>query len=228
MGIDGRVVAVVGRFGLRPAAQLSLPARRLVAFLALRGGEASRQVVADCLWPEIPEEIGRANLRKSLWHVPRGMVAASGDTLTLDAECDLPQARAAAARAVEGEPVTFDEIDLLALDVLPGWHENWALEAQEDFRTLRIQALEAACRTLLAHDNLPLAVQAGSAALAAEPLRESAAEALIEAHLAQHNRYAALRCYEGLTKRLAEDLGIAPMTSLTERMERAGLATIVA
>ena len=228
MGVDGRIVAVVGRFGLRPVARLSLPARRLIAFLALRGGETSRQSVADGLWPDLSEETGRANLRRSLWQVPRGLVAASGDTLHLEADCDLREARWAAVRAVEGQAVTFDEIDLLALDLLPGWHEEWTVGPQEEFRALRVQALEAACRTLVAHGNLPLAVQAGSAALSAEPLRESAAEALIEAHLAQHNRYAALRCYDALSKRLSEDLGIAPMDSLTKRIEEAGFAKVVA
>lgn len=228
MGMDGRIISVVGRLGIFPMMKLSLPARRLLAFLALRGGEASRQTLADALWPDMPEEAGRANLRRSLWQVPRGWMSIVGDTLILEAECDLPQARACAVSAIEGQPVTFDEIDILSNDILPGWHEEWVLQAQEDFRILRVQALEAACRTLLAHGNLPLAIQSGSAAIAAEPLRESATEALIEAHLAQHNRYEALRCYDALAKRLDQDLSIAPMQALTDRMAAAGLSRCVA
>ena len=228
MGFDGRRISVVGRLGIHPMMKLSLPARKLIALLALRGGEAPRQAIADGLWPDMPEEAGRASLRRSLWQVPRGWIGAVGDSLMLEAECDLPEARAAAVRAIQGQPVTFDEIDILSSDVLPGWHDEWVLPVHEEFRTLRVQALEAACRTLLAHGNLPLAIQAGTAALIAEPLRESAAEALIEVHLAQHNRYEALRCYDALVKRLSDELSIPPMRELTDRLAAAGLARTVA
>lgn len=217
-------IVVIGRLAALPAARLTLPARRLIALLAIRGGQISRQAAADALWPDLPEETGRANLRRSLWQSPRHWIAASDDLLVLDAECDLPHARRAAARAIEGGPVTFDEIDLLAADVLPGWHEEWAVAAHDEFRVLRVQALESACRTLLAHGNFPLAIQAGAAAIVAEPLRESASEALIEVHLAQHNRFEAVRCYRELARRLEEDLGVPPMPGLTRRMVEAGLA----
>jgi DNA-binding SARP family transcriptional activator len=228
MGFDGRRISVVGRLGIYPMMKLSLPARKLIALLALRGGEASRQASADGLWPDMTEDSGRASLRRSLWQVPRGWVSVVGENLVLEAECDLPEARAAAVRAIGGEPVTFDEIDLLSSDVLPGWHDEWVLPIHDEFRTLRVQALEAACRTLLAHGNLPLAIQAGTAALMAEPLRESAAEAVIEVHLAQHNRYEALRCYDALVKRLQDELSVQPMRELTDMLAAAGLARTVA
>lgn len=225
---DVRMISVLGPLGIFPLVRLSLPARRLLALLAIRGGQVERQSVSDALWPDDLEEAGRANLRRSLWQVPRGWVSAIGDILLLEAECDLTRARDTAVRAIEGGSVTFDEIDLLANDVLPGWHDDWAIAAFEEFRLLRVQALEAACRTLLEHCNYPLAIQAGSAAVAAEPLRESATEALIDVHLAQHNRYEAVRCYNLLARYLEEDLGVAPMASLTLRLSDAGLARRVA
>lgn len=228
MGVDGRTISVVGRLGIYPMTKLSLPARKLLVLLAVRGGETSRQAIADDLWPDMQEEAGRASLRRSLWQVPRGWVSAVADSLKLEADCDLPEARAAAVRAIEGQPVTFDEIDILSSDILPGWHDEWVLPVHSEFRTLRVQALEAACRTLLSHGNLPLAIQAGTAALMAEPLRESAAEALIDVHLAQHNRYEALRCYDALVKRLDEELSIPPMRELTNRLAAAGLTRNVA
>jgi DNA-binding SARP family transcriptional activator len=222
------MVGVIGRLGVSPMVKLPLPARRVIAFLALRGGQASRQIAADTLWPDLPEETGRANLRRSLWQVPRGWTSVSGDDVLLEAECDLPGARRMAAGAIEGQLVTFDQIDLLSTDILPGWHDDWVIEAHEEFRVLRVQALEAACRALVAHGNYPLAIQAGSAAVAAEPLRESATEALIDAHLAQHNRFEAIRCYRALAGRLREDLGVPPMPELSRRMEKAGLFRKVA
>lgn len=217
------MIAIVGRLGIRPMVRMSLPARRLLVYLALRGREVSRQHAADDLWPDLPEETGRSNLRRSLWQTPQGWVSTLGDAILLEAECDLQQARRVAAQAIDGQGLTFDQIDLLSQDLLPGWHDEWLLGPWEEFREIRVQALEAACRTFVARGNYPLAVQAGTAALAADPLRESAAEGLIEAHLAQHNRVAALRCYDALVRRLADELGAPPAEALVARLTTAGL-----
>jgi DNA-binding SARP family transcriptional activator len=213
-----RMVGIVGRLGVYPMVRLSLPARRILAYLALRGQPVARGVASADLWPDVVDDIGRANLRRALWHLPHGWVDAVGDELLLKAESDLAQARRVAARALDGEPLTFDEITLLSNDILPGWHEEWALPGQDAFRLLRVQALEAACRTMSASGSFALATQAGAAAVAAEPLRESAAEALITAHLAQRNRYEAAQCFRTLAKRLRDELGVAPDAALAKRL----------
>jgi hypothetical protein len=210
MSSNERLIGVIGALGIRPIAKLSIPSRRLLVYLALRGGSAPRFLAAAELWPDCPDEVGRANLRRTLWQVPDGWIVMMGDMLSLDAYCDLQHARRYAARALEGQRLTFDEIDTLCGDVLPGWHDQ--------FRRLRIQALEAACRTLSAQANHALAIQAGAAAVAAEPLCESASEALIEAHLAQHNRFDATRCFIALTRALRDELGVAPNPELVARM----------
>jgi DNA-binding SARP family transcriptional activator len=218
-----RRVATIGRLGVQPRENLSLPGRRLIAYLAVRGRPVARSVASAQLWPDLPEETGRANLRRSLWQLPRGWVETLGDELVLEAESDLAQAQAAAGRALGGEPLTFPDIVLLSGDVLPGWYEEWVVPAQEAFRLLRVQALETACRTMTSTGRHALAIQAGAAALAAEPLRESAAEALIDAHLAERNRYEAVQCYLSLAQRLRDELGVAPDPLLAERV--AGLVT---
>jgi len=219
MAASDRMIAVIGSLGVRPMRKLSVPARRLLAYLALRGGSVERSIAATQLWTDHPEELGRANLRRALWQVPHDWIAAMGDVLVLEAECDLVQARHCAVRAIEGHRLTFDEIDALSSDVLPGWHDDWAIAAHEEFRLLRVQALEAACRTLSMQANHALAVHAGAAAVAAEPLRESATAALIDAHLAQHNRFEAIRCFRALRQRLRDELGVSPEPELAARME---------
>lgn len=222
------MVGIVGRLGVRPMTRLSLPARRLIAYLAVRGGQVSRQCAVEELWPDCPEESGRANLRRSLWQVPRPWIEVAGDELSLQAECDLAAARRAMARAIAGELLEFDEIDLLASDILPGWHEEWVVATQNEFHLIRVQALEAACRALTRDDQYALAVRAGAAAMAAEPLRESAAEALIDAHLRQGNRFEALQCYRALAAILDEELGIAPDSQLAERVRKLAGPRLVA
>ena len=123
MVVAGRIIAILGRLGVHPIVRLPLPARRILAYLALRGGRTARPVASAELWPDSPEEIGRANLRRALWNTPAGWISTRGDELVLEADTDLSHAEAAAARAIGGEALTFDEIKLLSQDILPGWHE---------------------------------------------------------------------------------------------------------
>jgi DNA-binding SARP family transcriptional activator len=219
-----RQVGIVGRLGVFPMVRVTLPARRILAYLALQESPVSRASASAQLWPDQPEAQGRANLRRGLWQLPRGWVNASGDDLVLMAESDLLAARRVAARALDGGALTLAEITLLSSDILPGWHDEWVVSAQDAFRLLRVQALEAACRTMAASGHHALATQSGLAALAAEPMRESAAEALIEAHLAQRNRYEAAQCFHALAQRLHDELGVAPDPALRSRLLAIGLA----
>ncbi len=198
--------------------RLSLPARRLLAYLALRRQPVARSLASAQLWPDVSDEAGRANLRRALWHVPCGWIEPVGDELVLDAESDLGRAHQVAAQALVGEPLGLDEIALLSNDILPGWHEEWVLSEQDAFHMLRVQALESACRTMTAAGQFGLAIQAGTAAVGAEPLRESAAEALIDAHLVQRNRYQAVQCFRLLAQRLDDELGVEPDPMLAERV----------
>ncbi|MCI4568159.1 hypothetical protein MO486_09460 [Lysobacter sp. CFH 32150] len=223
MDVAKRKIAIVGRLGVYPMVRLSLPARRLLAYLAVRGHPVQRGVASAELWPDVPDDIGRSNLRRALWHVPRGWVSATGDELALEAQCDLVQAHQVAARALGGEPLSLEEIELLSDDILPGWHEEWIVPAQDAFRLLRVQALEAACRTMASAGHHALATQAGAAAIAAEPLCESAAEALIDAHLAQRNRYQAMQCFRLLAERLDRELGVTPDPALAARVGIGGI-----
>lgn len=222
------MVGIVGSLGVRPMSRLSLPARRLLAYLALRGGQVSRQRAVDELWPDLLEEAGRANLRRALWQLPRAWTECAGEEILLQADCDLPLARIAIARAIAGELLGFDDIDLLSADILPGWHEEWVIADQAAFHLIRVQALEAACRSFTRVNQFALAVHAGAAAVAAEPLRESAAEALIDAHLGQGNRFEAVQCFRTLAARLNEELGIDPDTALAERVKMHMGARLVA
>lgn len=220
---EARTIAIVGRLGIHPMEKLSLAARRILAYLALRGDRVSRGRTSADLWPDECEDKGRANLRRALWHVPPGWVITDNTDLLLDATCDLTAARKAAARSIEGATVPLGDIELLSEDILPGWHEEWVLGAQNAFRLIRVQALETACRTMTRAGDLTLATQAGAAALAAEPLRESAAEALIDALLAQHNRHAAIQCFRTLSMRLEQELGVLPHPALAGRLTSAAL-----
>ncbi len=55
-----------------------------------------------------------------------------------------------------------------------------------------------------------LSTQAGSIAVRAEPLRESAVVALVQAHLGEGNRCLAMRQYRAYADLLRDELGVSP------------------
>jgi|GEM_PF-5547549 len=60
------------------------------------------------------------------------------------------------------------------------------------------------------------ALQAGLAAVAAEPLRESSRRQLVRTHIREGNISEALREYQAYARMLAEELGVAPTAAMNE------------
>lgn len=219
-------VRVLGRFQVEPEMRLVSGAARTVAYLALADGRAGRDEIAEALWPFARRQQSRANLRKSIWQIPSGLVDASNGSLRLCADIDIVRAHETAAAALSGEAIEFSDVQLLSYDVLIGWYDEWIDGFRDDFASLRVAALETACRTLVETGRALLAVRAGEAALAADPFRESAALALIGAHLAQGNRHAAAALGQRFAARLQSELGLSPAPQLAAAVRRAGGSTV--
>lgn len=205
-----RRVGVLGGLGTRPAERLSGAGRRLLAYLAVKGPRANRLLTGTELWPDVSETRARANLRRALWQLPRQWVRPDGLDLQLDAAVDLQDARRVADQALASACVDPDGVELLKHDLLPGWYEAWVLDEQDQFHLRRIQALEAVCRTATEAGAYPLATGAGLAAVCAEPLRESAVTALVEALVREGNRVEAARRFRAYAVRLRQEIGAAP------------------
>ena len=156
-----RCVGVLGGFGLRPPDRLSGIGRRVVAYLAVRGPRMLRCLVSAELWPDLPETRVRANFRRALWQLPDGWVVPDGSDLVLTANVDIVDARESARRAIRGGELTWEEIELLSRDLLPGWFEDWVIEERDGFELVSVQALEAACRTAALAGDYTLATHAG-------------------------------------------------------------------
>ncbi|HEV3464041.1 MAG TPA: bacterial transcriptional activator domain-containing protein, partial [Actinomycetota bacterium] len=156
------------------------------------------------------------------WRLPRpggaAVVDASPTHLRLadDVDVDLAELAATAGRleapGPDGDPHPAPA--LLASDLLPDWYEDWVLLERERVRQLRLHALEALCQRLTGAGRYGQAVQAGLAAVAGEPLRESAHRTLIQAHLAEGNPGEALRQYRLYTRLLADELAIEPSAAI--------------
>jgi DNA-binding SARP family transcriptional activator len=208
---------------------LTRACQRLLALLALHDRPLLRTFVAGTLWMDSSEEHASGCLRSTLWRVHRaraGIVLSSVSHVWLDpaVRLDVREATTVAHRLLDRstpyDPAYGVHV-LLAVDLLPDWYDEWVVLERERFRQLRLHALEALCERLVAAGRRGEAVQAGLAAVAGEPLRESAHRTLIRAHLADGNRAEALRQYRWYADLLASELGLEPDPELTRLVHAA-------
>lgn len=222
------IVALLGGFGLGwGSAALTVPraSQRLVAFLALRGGTVSRAAVAGTLWPNASQGHAYANLRQALARLQRTgrwAVAASKLELALaeGVTVDIHPARALARRLLD-PAATPEQVELgiagvgiLSADLLPDWYDDWVLTEAEEWRQLRLHALEALAGRLADAGRWGEAASVAAAAVRAEPLRESARARLIKVHLAEGNQSEAVREFVRYQTLLRVELGLEPTPRL--------------
>jgi DNA-binding SARP family transcriptional activator len=214
-------LSLLGGFSLRRsgnAVDLPLGAQRLVAFLALNQRPLLRGYVAGTLWLDAGEERSTGRLRSTVWRLgPFGHVLIQGSRTHVQlgdsVQTDWSSLSASYRRLLDPSadlPAEFLASVPISSDLLPDWYDEWVIVERERFRQLRLHALEVLCTRLTAARMTWLAVEAGLAAVAAEPLRESAHRALIAAHLAEGNRSEAVRQFQMFQRLLREELGEEP------------------
>jgi SARP family transcriptional regulator, regulator of embCAB operon len=222
-------VSVLGGFQLWWSGneQVDIPraSQRLLAFLAIRGGVTSRAGVAGVLWPDATEIHACSNLRSALARLNRPcrkMLRVSKLELGLaeGVTVDIRHAQSLARRLLD-PAVTLGQSDLrpaammiLSGGLLPGWYDDWVLVEAEDWRQLRLHALETLAGRLTAVGCWGQAADAARAAVRAEPLRESAHAALIQVHLAEGNQSEAVRQFTHYRALLHAELGLEPTVRL--------------
>jgi DNA-binding SARP family transcriptional activator len=199
--------------------------QRLLAYLALHPRSHTRSHVAATLWPDASDDHAGESLRSALarLEVPRDEVISSdtsGLRLAGSVEVDFAQATAVALRLLSTDPVgeldelSPDTIALFSRDLLPEWMDEWVLIENEDWRQLRISALEAIAVRLLSENRLREAALAARTAIRVDPLRESSQHALVKIYLAADNRSDAVRAVSEYSRLISRELGILPSVSL--------------
>lgn len=205
---------------------------RLLAFLSLDRRPLDRHYIAGSLWPDSDDERAGGCLRTSLWLLRQAgldIIECSKVTLRLlaevrvDAEVAIQWAdRVLAGRATSGD-LTVRPDD--ALDLLPGWYDDWVLLHRERLRQRVLHALDELSAVLRTRGDHAGAVEAAGSAVAAEPLRESAQRALVRAHLAEGNLVEARRAFGRYEKLLHRELGISPSPDLYGQVGLPSFAT---
>jgi DNA-binding SARP family transcriptional activator len=210
---------------LRREETVALPpsVQRLVVFVTVHDRLLLRSYVAGALWPETGEQSAGANLRSALWrlsHLSISVIEAKGLTLRLapGVRVDLRERMHEGQRLLETAEPDVGGVDdsIFRLDLLPDWYDDWLVIERERFHQLRLRVLECVCDQLTAQGEYARALDAGLAAVAGEPLRESAHRALVKVHLAEGNHAEAVRQYRLYRRLLEEQLGLTPSMQMLE------------
>jgi DNA-binding SARP family transcriptional activator len=226
-GVFGASIAVLGGFRLWVGEeQVNVPgsSERVLAFVALCCRAAvPRAMVAGALWPDAPEHCAHANLRSALARLRSTgrqalEVSRTEVGLARQTSVDLHRLRPLAHRLIDPDMhldgLDLDVVEDFSADLLPGWYDDWALLEAEDWRQLRIHALEALAAHFLCSERHAEAVAAACAAVRADPLREISQSWLIRGHLAEGSPSEALRDFEHYARRLHDELGLQPTSRL--------------
>lgn len=230
-------VWLLGRFVVRRGAA-EIPAREfggrrvrtLLRVLAVRrGGLVPRDALADALWADDLPADPDGNLEVLVHRARRALGDASliqtgaggyaltgGDRCLVDAEevrrlalagraatarAEWAAAVASFGRALEwwrGEPLPEDA------------YAEWSRPFRDELQRLHLEALEGHAAAALRIGDLAAAVVSAEIAVAREPLRDAATLLLMKALYLSGDRAGALRAFEELRERLADELGATP------------------
>ncbi|NPU66642.1 alpha/beta fold hydrolase [Bradyrhizobium sp. 83012] len=200
-----------------------LPLRKgvaLLVYLAEAKGAVAREFVATMLWPDSPDEVARARLRRLLHRIQltlgdgcltvdrttirwSGAVGLEVDSKLFEAACDRGEF-ALACRLYPG-----DFLDGFSPGNCPPFDE-WAFFRREALRGRAVQALERVVQDASTAGDHAAAAAHAHRLVALDPLSEVYGRALIRSLMLSGDRASAERQLEALTQRLREELGVAP------------------
>lgn len=203
--------------------------KKLLVFVALHGGRADRRQAAGILWPGGSDARAAGNLRSALWRLREaGIQVIEADkncvAMRRGAITDIQALDGWADRIIHRKPISPDmhipQLIAHAIDLLPGWYDDWVVSEREFLRQRLLHALESLCPYLVSSGRFAEAVEAAMNAIRIEPLRESANRALVNVHLAEGNAVEALRCYESYARHVYRELGVLPSPDFTRLIDQ--------
>lgn len=235
-GSTGRgVVVTIRLFGDPHVLQDGVPravpegCKRVLAFVALKGGRVDRRHAAGSLWPDGSEGRASGNLRSALWRL-RGagidvleadkvsVFLAARSTTDVDDMCCWAD-RLASGKASEAD-LAVPAWNSPVIELLPGWYDDWVIFERERVRQRMLHALEVLSLRLRTAGRYGEAIEAAMDAIAIEPLRESAWRVLTEAHLSEGNVVEAQRAFTNYRDLARQELGVDPSAAFQLRLRR--------
>jgi DNA-binding SARP family transcriptional activator len=200
--------------------RVPLGAQRLLALLALESTSIHRNTASDRLWPDSTRSRSAANLRSALSQCRQtlgsSVIESEGSRLHLAPRVKVDFKEALNhARSIGRQDVVL-EVDLeMIIDALSGallsdWDEEWLIPERDRWDQVRLHTLEAVARYATSKRQYLRALEAGFAAIAIEPVRETAHRTIIEAYIAEGNAGCALQHYQKYRGLVRRELGVNP------------------
>jgi TolB-like protein/DNA-binding SARP family transcriptional activator/predicted Zn-dependent protease len=230
---------LLGGFGARfatgePLAPLGRKSQLLLAFLALRAGEAqTREKIIGILWSDRADAQARGSLRqeltvlrKTLGRLEPAPIVIDGERLSLAAdavEVDLRRfeelIQSDATADLERAIALYKGPFLDGLAVRDSACEEWLQHERERLRLLMLGVLDRLLARQMQAGALAPATATAEAILAQDPLREDMHRTLMQLHVAQGRHGLALKQYRLCKDALARELGVEPEPE-TERLQQ--------
>jgi len=219
ISLFGHLQAVYGKRRL----QLKFPPKTtpLWAYLLLHRGRAiARQKLAFVLWPDVPESIARANLRRHLHRLKRTLPPATpgypwllinAKTVRWNPEADYWLDVAEFERLSQNENTLEDAISLYRGDLLADCYDDLIFPEREKLRELYMADLALLIDNYRLQRHYAQAIALTSRLLAIDPLRENVVRLLMTLHYEAGDRSGALKAYAVFRQRLQGELAIEPM-----------------
>ncbi len=194
-----------------------------LAMLALvilrRGAPISRESLAYTLFPEADESSALADLRRYLYLASKALPSREDEPwLIVDADTvRWNDASGAFVDVVAFESLAADPhtqaaaIDLYAGDLLEDVYDDWVVAERERLRNRYLAILGESLERARAARDFPAAIAHAKRVLAADPWREDTLRALVAIRYESGDTAGALAEYENFSKRLRDELGVAPM-----------------
>ena len=234
--MTGRVTVEAGGGQLDEAMLPARQGRLAFTYVVLnRARPVPRPELAEAIWNEDLPETWDASLSALLSRLRRlfRTFAIPGDIETLSGRVslhlpdavwvDIDESRNAIDEA-EGESRAAHHgsawsqaavaLSITARGFLLGEELPWVTRERERLHSDHIRALECLAESSLALNDPVAALRYAAECAHLEPYRESSYERMMRAHLASGNRAEALRLYERLRLRLAEELGTNPSEAI--------------
>lgn len=245
------VVRALGSFEVAHAGQVvtGFPRRKttaLLIYLCLEhpGKMHQRDALAGLLWPDIPQEDARRNLRQCLYQLRQVLqdhsdeaqahLQVSAQLVGLKAaelDCDVSEFRRLCAA---NDPAGLDTaLDFYRGEILAGFglpdapeFDEWLFFQREETQRSLKKALQSQRGKAEETRRWPAAIEILRRLLALDPLDEDYHRALMRAFFANGERRAALDQYATCRSVLAAELGLAPQpetTALFQKLKTAPL-----
>jgi DNA-binding SARP family transcriptional activator len=206
---------------------IPLGAQRLLALLALEDGTIDRVTATGLLWPDSRQGRAAANFRSALWRAKRvgsvTLIDCVGPRLHLapSVRVDLHELlrrsrQIGSSRCASGGPDCQAIIDGLSRELLPTWSDDWLVPERARWDQVRLHVLETMAQQFLTAQNYLTALEAALAAVAIEPIRESAHRLVLKVHIAEGNSACAMQHYHRYRGLLQRELSIKPSRQMVE------------